>query len=177
MTQWKESLTHTEHEAVKYWSNGGYGEIRKQVDKGSMSSQAKEFMAAISKAPKFEGVVYRGLSVSQHGENYGYKQLQNILKQGVGGTWWDTAPMSTSIIPSTATGFAGHNGLVLRVASKTARPIMNAVLSDMHHEKEVIGMPGVKYRIRAIHKDVEVKTEKGYSWGKKLAALVELEEI
>jgi uncharacterized protein len=111
--------------------------------------KSAEFYKAIVKAPKVEGQVFRGLSGP--GADKVFEQVQAA---GIGGIWSDAAPHSMSRNISTATSFSGygsgkHSGgdTMLRIQTKTGRSI--EILNSLD-EQEVVGMPGVQYRIKAI---------------------------
>lgn len=156
--QWKIGLSTVEKKSVASWAGNGQLEMRPEIASGNMSQQSKEFMSAIEKAPKVEGTVYRGLNGAGADE-----QIANIKSAGIGGTWTDTAPMSTSAKAYVSADFAGardvgrSGDLMFRIQSKTGRDIVNA--SPLSFQAEVVSMPGTKYRIAAIRENHSLDIE------------------
>lgn len=172
MSEWKnQKLTYAERQAVLDWTNGEYGQIRKAIGKGEIGSKhgaigikTEQFLAGVEKAPKYEGVVFRGI------KDYGTASaayVQSLLQTGVGGTWVDKSPHSLSRSPKTAYHFSAGK-VLMAVKTKTARSIEN--LTYHSSEKELIGMPNTKYRVVSMTKNV--KTTHG-----SVNVLVELEEV
>lgn len=62
---WAQGLTKKEKEAVGMWGSSGYADLRDAQaglsDDAETLKQAKDFEAAVARAPKHEGTVYRGL--------------------------------------------------------------------------------------------------------------------
>ena len=148
---WRKSLTTSEQLAIGSWK-GSAKKIRKAVTSGkTLTGVAKAFMSAIEKSPPYKGVVYRGI----HGK-YAEGVAQQIIDAGVGGTWSDPAPHCTSLHPYKGEDFS-HGQTMFRIVSKTARPIHKEdgfSTDGPKTETEIVGMPGTKYRITGIHKNV-----------------------
>lgn len=146
-------LPSKQRSAVQKWSNGMYTKIRKEINSGNLSDEAKDLLGALENLPSYEGNVARGIKVHSD-TSYGAQQIQAICAAGVGGEWKDTAPMSMSRSPAKAHDFS-NGGLLLNINSKTGRSIED--ISFYKGEKEVIGRPGVRYKITRIVKNAKLK--------------------
>jgi SPP1 gp7 family putative phage head morphogenesis protein len=149
--EWKDSLTREEGNAISSWKGSASG-IRKEVATSTMGATSTAFMSAIEKSPTYDGLVYRGVSGP-----YAEQVAQDIINAGVGGTWSDASPHCTSVNPKTGMTFSAGQ-VMFRIRTKTGRPIVKAdgfSSMDPNGETEVVGMPGTKYKITGIYKDVK----------------------
>ncbi len=94
---------------------------------------------AISKLPKYKGVVYRGLGLDE-------EEIDAIIKTGV---HIDEGFMSTSISQYVAKEFIGN--VLLKIYTKRGREI--GELSNIPSEQEVIFNKDAEFIIREVHKD------------------------
>jgi hypothetical protein len=172
---WKKSLSAEENDAIQSWSGTSYRAMRKAIASNpppppQNAKQAAAFYTAIAKAPKVDGTAFRGVK----GE-YAVLTAKELSNIGVGGEWTDMSPHSMSRSSSIATGdffFDGH--LAFQIKTKTGRTIEHHTYATS--EQEIIGMPGVRYRIAAIEKNAKI-IRPGYSVPKAVKNLVTLEEI
>jgi hypothetical protein len=160
---WEKTIEPSQMAALTAWADGQYRQMRKRIASGNPSASDKKLLATLENAPKFEGTVYRGFK----SQGAGKEILAQVRATGVGGVWSDKSPHSTSRSPSVATGFSG-NGMLMAIRSKTGRRI--ETVSSHKSEKEIVGMPGAKYKITKLVENVRVN-------GSKQALYVELEEI
>jgi hypothetical protein len=174
--KWKKGLTADESAAISKWKGSAH-EIRNAIASNppppptgtsEWEARARNLYNAISKAPKVDGELWRGLHDNLI-YNFKVQDLFNIIKGvGVGGTWSDPAPMCTTPHKSTALDFSENMFMFHIVNAKTARSIKWE--DGFEDEHEATAMPGTKYRILEIKENVAVK---GYN--QKL--YVKMEEI
>ena len=180
---WAASLTSDEHYAISYWK-GSATSIRAAYARGEHlkpGTTAYNHHQAILKAKDHEGVVFRGI----HGI-YAETVAQACIAAGVGGEWSDVSAHGFSANPSVGMHFS-HGETMLRVHVKTAKPIHKGGDSfktdgtTYTSETEVLGQPGVKYKIKAVHQDITVVDPVGGTGGgtasKKVKYIIDLEEI
>jgi SPP1 gp7 family putative phage head morphogenesis protein len=169
---WVHSLTSSELGAVSSWKGSAAG-IRKSIVKAtnegtSPSTEAANFLKAISKTQPLKGTLYRGISSKDHADSI----IKQCLATGIGGTWADAAPMGMSRSSHKAASSFAHGELLLRLIVKTARPIEPA--DGFGSEKEIIAMPGTKFIIRAIHHAAKFVDSTGHKHNK---TVIDLEEV
>lgn len=168
---WGSKLDFWEYSAINSWK-GSARSIRKAIASGDpahpSAASAKYFLSGISKAPSYEGKVYRGFS-----GKYATEQIKAFDAAGVGGTWSDVSPMCMSRTPKTGTEFAGESGVLLAIKSKTGKPIEH--IGGFLSEKEVVGMPGVVYKIKHITHNPKIHIGGHYAGSVKM--LVSMEEV
>jgi lambda family phage portal protein len=150
--------------AVASWSGEEYKSIREETAKGTPSENTKKFLEVIESAPKFEGEVYRGMKVTKESA----PKLQAMLNAGVGATFKDDAPFSTSRNPKIASDFA-EGGVMMKLKVKSGARIEH-VNGNYRGEMEVISRPGTTYRIDRIVKSPSIN-------GKPAKVLVEVSEV
>lgn len=173
MKTWIDNMTSAERSAVASWKGGNQSSIKKAVASGdpnhSYADKAKQFMSAIEKAPTYTGEAYRGM----HANDWVKQQMELIKKEGVGSIWSDNTPHGLSLNAEISTSFSGGD-VLLRIQTKSAKMIID------HHgyesEKEVIGLPGTKYRVVGIMENTKVWSPK-HNHSKKVKMFVDLEEI
>ena len=181
-TKGASKLTADEHEAISDWK-GSAKSIRNAIasdppppPKGTTpeAKKGRDFFNALLKAPKVEGTVYRGIHDESHTSNfYATEQLQKVKLAGVGGYWDDTAPMCMSRDPKESKKFSSpDSGVMFKIQTKTGRSIEEQGYSHLY-EREVVGMPNVKYRITAIHENISGVLKSTYG----AAHLIEMEEV
>lgn len=180
---WTKSLTSEEQSAISDWK-GNSGVIRAKMrkaatEKGSMEDAgvARHILTAMTKHPPQPGVYYRGLS----GDGAAAVAKAALAAHGKGETFiLDEAAHGMSPNPYMLNKFGGSvTGVGLRIVSKNARPIWKEDgFSDETNwgEKETLGPPMTKYRVKAIHTDVTV-VGGGAGTKSKLKHLIELEEV
>lgn len=170
---WKESSP-TQVKAVKAWTNGKFKQMRQRIASGQLEDQDRELLAALESGPQFEGTVYRGVNVRTKSD-YGAKQIEALVKAGVGGYWIDDAPMSTSVDPRSAHVFSKNN-LFMKINVKSGLACRN--VSQHQTEDEVIAKPGVKYRITGLTKGAKLNIPMGSrTYDSDVALYVEMEEV
>lgn len=171
---WVKGLNHSERSQIEMWTGDGFAEYRADYKAGRSGADdrfLKAFETALEKAPKHEGYIYRGLT-----KDYGDVEaaIASFKKAGVGGTWHDPAPMSTTVDPFHAHNFA-RGDVMMRIASKTGREIQAGAQDyEKEEEREVVVLPGTKLRIKNIYENHTYHIE-----GKahKVRYFVDLEEI
>lgn len=150
---WKEGLSKAESDAMTYWTDDGYHDIRKfQVDgttspytggKDVMEERIRQLDRAFEKAPKFEGTVYRGMRVKKDLYEKMAAKTQMTMKSYT----------SFSADEATAAGFSGSGSetvnVVLVVAKNKNGRLIRAA-SSHRAENEVLVKRGAKYGIRQI---------------------------
>ncbi len=152
------TLTPDQENAIGEWADDSTG-IRAAIGGGAgrKSRRAKDFLTAIEGAPKHEGKMYRGLGGKGTDE-----LMAKIDAAGEGGIWEDAAPASHTRSSDVAAHFAGSRhtdddeadgAVFIEVHSKTGRMIEHV---DGSPAKEVVSMPGTKYRIISIKKSAAV---------------------
>lgn len=151
---WSEALNYEERMAIGTWK-GSADAIRKSVASGMLSDEAEHFIDAVYKAPEYQGQTFRGLKYE------GAKQVMAaIAAAGVGGTWTDKAPHCTSRNTDTALSFA-KGSLMLHINTLSGGMIES--IGGHKGEQEVVGKPGVQYRIDNIVKGQTYKDSSGYT--------------
>ena len=150
--------------AISSWSSEAYKSIREETAKGTPSENTKNFLEVINSAPKFQGEVYRGMKVTKESA----AKLQAMLNAGVGATFKDDAPFSTSRNPKVANDFA-EGGVVMKLNVKSGARIEHAN-GNYRGEMEVVSRPGTTYRIDKIVKSPSIN-------GKPAKVFVEVSEV
>jgi hypothetical protein len=153
---WRHTLTTAEQQAISSWK-GSARTIRAEVAAGQMSSKTKAFISGITKEAPYEGVIFRGIHNSSN-TNYADQLRENIKQVGVGGDFIDPSPHCCSLSCSTGHGFS-HGELMLRIKSKTSRPIWKE--DGCTSEKEIVGMAGAHYKITGFKEHTAVKSTNG----------------
>ena len=156
-------LEPAERSAVVEWKSG-CSSIRKSISKGTLTSDAKHVLSAITKLPKISGTLFRGVSGT-----YSTDQMAAIEQAGIGGTWQDSAPMGASRNIQTARSFSGGK-LFFKIKTVDARMI--AKVGHNHHGEEECLLPhGSVFTITGIHKTPKIS---GHG---EVEMVVELEQI
>ena len=173
----KQSLLGTESAAISTWK-GSAMNIRDAMVKGALDNKdfehhstktARQFYNACEKAPKYDGVSYRGVTHILPGTKF-YDELQKI-----GNVVQLEAHACSSRSVKIGSKFAG-NTCLMRIAGKSG-----AIIEDVQgygHEHEVTLKRGTQYRVVGVAHNVE--TPDAYSTKpkfKKVALFVDLEEI
>ncbi len=172
--RWISGFTRKQRRAFGEYTSGGFSAIRNCLEnrgtcKGITKSHLSALKTAMKKAPKFEGVSYRGLNLSK-GEAVDF--LAGIKKNS-GLT--DKSFMSTSRSLPAARSFSQKKGkavrIILKLEGKTGADI--ATISDVPRELEVLFSPGSKFKLKSIGLDSGIgKFDKGT--GDILVTLVEV---
>jgi hypothetical protein len=166
---WVKNLPKAEAKALTSYTSSvaTSGDIRKDSAKKNKSEQTKALLAALEKAEKHEGVVYRGVSTLGNP-----KFAEKLLSMKPGDTYTEKGLASTSANPSVAVAFTGgesdkESGILFRIKTKSGARVKEP--SIYKHEEEVITKPGVKYRVVGNHSNAIVD-------GKRVRGVIELEE-
>ena len=170
--KWLSGLAGAEKAALKKYTDSivASGGIRKQSAKPPLEGDAAAFVAALNKAEKHEGVVFRGISTNDSkSEGFAAK----LLAMKPGDTYTEKGVASTSANPMVAVNFSNGgdpaSGILFKIRTKTATRMKAA--SFYKSEEEVVTKPGAKYRVVGVHKDADVDE------GNKVKGFIELEEI
>lgn len=151
--KWHASLTKAESSAVASWKGNSTGvrqAIYDAVKSGKpLSGNGLEIIKAIQKAPPQPGVYYRGLHGS-FATNL-VAEAKKALASGNEAWMYDVAPHGMSTNPGMASAFS-YNHTVLRIVSKSARSLRG--IHNYDGEDEILGVPGARYRVKAIHEQV-----------------------
>jgi hypothetical protein len=154
--KWMDSLSAPEQHALVKWADGSQGPMRASYAKGTPSAEALAVVTAASRLPAYMGMAYRGMP-----------SAPAILALKPGTVIQDRAPASFSESTKTAHDFA-EGGVMFSVKHKTARAIGS--VDGFRDEKEVLSMPGAKFRITKVEQDVEFA-------GKRLQHVIHMEEV
>lgn len=139
-------------ESVKGYTSENYSDIRSASINGRPPSyvhEAKDINDFIDKSPKFEGQVYRGITLTPD-------QHKNLLQNGTNKEITMLGISSWSSDKGVASKFASDNivsgadlrPVVFRVTNKTGASVTH--LSKFENEKEVIQPSTSKYKIRTV---------------------------
>lgn len=156
----KEKLTADDIFAIEMWTGSSSGDIRKcqntgvgcneDLDgNGPTSEIIRNLSTALNKLPDYKGSVYRGVKIPRDRQAEFLAKLQS-------GDVSDKGFMSSSKSMKIAKTFAeGDDGVIIKIKSKKGKDIskwstsMDALDVD---EKEVVIMPGSKFRYAGVHK-------------------------
>ncbi len=178
---WKAKLTGAEKSVIGSWK-GSSTQIRMPMYEAlkngqPISQEMQNIASAIQKMAPQPGVYYRGIDSGYSEELIGIAKA--ALAKGGDNWMYDVAPHGMTTNPKIAAKKFAQGELVLRVASKSARPIHD--IHGFEEEAEVIGVPGARYRIKGIHENVTMEwdaNELGTKTGsQKVKYVIDVEEI
>lgn len=144
--EWESSLSNDEKDVIKGWSEYMYAHIRNCMNKGEgcdrvrdgrpISEHVSILNAALDRAPKYEGEVYRAMRFSEVG------QAEFIASAEKGGLI-DRGIASTTKSQSLGLELIGNRGLIMHIKSKTAVDISGI---SKKGEQEVLMRGGASLR-------------------------------
>ncbi len=143
-SKWVTSLNQAEKDGIQYWSGDVYAvqAVRDthagKVVADKIKNKAKAFDAAMGRAPKYEGMVYRGQS------------LPGVKKLKVGDTHDFKYAISTSKKFDVAEEFAGYSvddAVVFEIRTKSGVDIADLVVEDYQNQAEVYLRGKKQYRV------------------------------
>lgn len=172
--KWLESVTadYDRTGAMRSWCGSNYRYMRKRIAEGKTSELTDLFLDVVKAAPVYRGIAYRGFGTFENDPAYEQKRMDAFRKAGVGGTWTDAGPHSMSRSGRVGARFMDSGCLLMVIRTRTARNIE----SFNEPEREVIGLPGAKYRIAEILEKPLLKTSQNGP-GKRAGMVVVLDEI
>lgn len=156
----KEESVQSMLDAMK-WSQLGYKEIRAVQqgrepdsyydfkDKDDAARAAKQLDRLVDKLPKYEGVIYRGLSFKNPREADGFinaLQQKGEMKMDTLASWTTDQDKGRGF----ATGNSGTSGVVLQVANRKNGASINQL--SAWSEAEVLTRTGAQYRVQGMQR-------------------------
>lgn len=139
--KWIEGLSSSAKKAIKYWTGTGSTAIRASQLKGKPNQEAKLIEAAIAKAPKAEGVFYRGIK---------HVSAETLTKMTtVGAEFPEKCTHSMSRSYEFARNWSAGK-ILMRIKTKSATSIETLGLSG---EYELYGSAYTRYKVVAVHEN------------------------
>ncbi len=138
----QQGLAKNQLSAVKSFTGNSYDTINQQVLDGKRTPRIKNLKAAINKAPKFEGMSYRGV---RHLPPEQFKKWQS-------GEWaevrWDAFSSST-VEPGRE--FGSRRGILYIIKNKGKQGGYVQPISSVQSENELLYNMGAKFRVVGTH--------------------------
>lgn len=174
LSRTKKSATVADREIIKKYTRRveRLGELEHEIAlreqgerKNPMSADAKQWNATLDKMPQYEGVVYRGLNMSEKDALKNFKTGKTI-----------TNDVSSSATKSgqTAAGYLESSGVVMRVKQSSGADISSL---ETVKNKEVVLRKGAKYKVTKINNPVTMSGIKAGGIRSPRVIVVDLEEV
>lgn len=138
LRHWEKSLSIEEIDAIERWTKTDWTTIREYEKDGVDDALVRAFNGALDKAPKYDGVVFRGLHIVS-------KDLKDKLFT-VGAEVGFRASSSASRDSDVARSFAVGSRVILQIRCKTGVSIENLSNTD-EPEQEVVLRRNTRYRV------------------------------
>jgi SPP1 gp7 family putative phage head morphogenesis protein len=157
---WESKLTYVEKNALSQWGDSQYKSIREgeKHNSGGKSTEtgkkyakvAKDFNAALDRAPKFTGEVYRGLYITPDSKHFELFTTPGKVIHMHG-------TQSASRSNQKPFSFGGHNMILHVTELKDGVDISQ--LTGLAGEKEVVLRVNSKYEVLSVEKNVMLGTK------------------
>jgi hypothetical protein len=182
---WVAKLSPQESSSIRAYTGSSYGPMRDAVAAGDLHKKAGsgtvgDFINAVNKAPGLDkpSTVYRGIYEKSPNDPFIAETIKSIKEAGVGKIITENAHQSLTRDPSVAFTGGTSESVFFQIVSKTAKHIHHPSVHSVYGEQELLGLPGVQYRItKIIENPEELNGKTNTSYTKIPRLVVHLEEI